>query len=90
MFWPLILAGLIILLNIPLYSVDKRAGICVSIFAAIYLAIALGVYIMYRSRIRKEVVSFATQFGTEPYKRNFSTSLRFLMRCWRIIARFCG
>ncbi len=64
MFWPLILAGLIILLNIPLYSVDKRAGICVSIFAAIYLAIALGVYIMYRSRIRKEVVSFATQFGT--------------------------
>ena len=61
---PLLLTVPIILLNIPLYSIDKKAGICVSIFAAVYFVAMLGIYIMYRSRIRKEVVNFATQYGT--------------------------
>ena len=61
---PLLLTVPIILLNIPLYSMDKKAGICVSIFAAVYFVAMLGIYIMYRSRIRKEVVNFATQYGT--------------------------
>lgn len=64
MSWPLLLTVPIILLNIPLYSIDKRAGICVSIFAAVYFVAMLGIYIMYRSRIHKEVVNFATQYGT--------------------------
>lgn len=64
MSWPLLLTVPIILLNIPLYSIDKKAGICVSIFAAVYFVAMLGIYIMYRSRIRKEVVNFATQYGT--------------------------
>ncbi len=64
MSWPLLLTVPIILLNIPLYSIDRRAGICVSIFAAVYFVAMLGIYIMYRSRIHKEVVNFATQYGT--------------------------
>lgn len=64
MFWPLILTIPIVLLDIPLYSVNKKAGICMSIFALVYFAIALGIYMVYRSRIRKEVVNFATQYGT--------------------------
>ncbi len=64
MFWPLILTVPIVLLDIPLYSVNKKAGICMSIFALVYFAIALGIYMVYRSRIRKEVVNFATQYGT--------------------------
>lgn len=64
MSWPLLLTVPIILLNIPLYSIDRRAGICVSIFAAVYFVAMLGSYIMYRSRIHKEVVNFATQYGT--------------------------
>ena len=61
---PLLLTVPIILLNIPLYSIDRKGGICVSIFAAVYFVAMLGIYIMYRSRIRKEVVNFATQYAT--------------------------
>lgn len=64
MCWPLMLTIPLVLLNIPLYSMDKKAGIYVSMFAVVYFAITLGIYMMYRSRIRKEVVNFATQYGT--------------------------
>ncbi|MCI8496302.1 MAG: DHH family phosphoesterase [Lachnospiraceae bacterium] len=64
MFWPLMLTALIILLNVPLYYIDKKAGICVSVFAVCYFVIVLTVYLLNRSAIRSEVISFATQYGT--------------------------
>ena len=64
MFWPLMLTALIVLLNVPLYYIDKKAGICVSVFAACYFVIVLTVYLLNRSAIRSEVISFATQYGT--------------------------
>ena len=64
MCWPLMLTVLVILLNIPLYYFDKRAGICVSIFAAVYFVVTLALYLVYSSLVRKEVIDFATQYGT--------------------------
>lgn len=64
MCWPLIFTVPMALLNVSLYSVDRKAGICVSVFVIVYFAIAMGAYMMYRARIRKEVVNFATQYGT--------------------------
>lgn len=64
MYWPLMLTVLIVLLNIPLYYFDKTAGVCVSLFAVCYFVTMLVIYIMNRSVIRKEVITFATQYGT--------------------------
>lgn len=64
MCWPLMLTVLVVLLNIPLYYFDKRAGICVSIFAAVYFIVTLMLYLVYSSLVRKEVIDFATQYGT--------------------------
>ncbi len=64
MYWPLLLTILLVLLTIPLYYFDKKAGICVSIFTAIYFVVTIGLLMAYRSSVRKEVIDFATQYGT--------------------------
>lgn len=64
MYWPLLLTVLIVALNIPLYYISKKAGICVSLFAVVYFVIVLGLYLIYRSSVRKEAINFATQYGT--------------------------
>ncbi len=64
MHWPLMLTVLLVLMNAPLYYFDRTAGICVSVFAALYFLIALGIFLVNRSAMRNEVISFATQYGT--------------------------
>lgn len=64
MYWPLVLTILIVLMNIPLYFIDGKAGFCVSVFAVIYFLVVLGIYMVNKSMIRNEVISFATQYGT--------------------------
>lgn len=64
MFWPLMLTILIVLMNVPLYYFDKKAGICVSVFAAVYFVIMLGIFMANKTAVRNEVISFATQYGT--------------------------
>ena len=64
MYWPLLLTILLVLMNMPLYYFDKKAGICVSVFAALYFFVVLGVFLANKSMLRNEVISFATQYGT--------------------------
>ena len=64
MFWPLMLTILIVLMNVPLYFFDQKAGICVSVFAAVYFVVMLGIFMANKSAVRNEVISFATQYGT--------------------------
>lgn len=64
MHWPLLLTVLIVLMNVPLYYFDKKAGFCVSVFAVCYFIIVLVIFMMNRSGIRSEVINFATQYGT--------------------------
>ena len=63
MFWPLMLTILIVLMNVPLYFFDQKAGICVSVFAAVYFVVMLGIFMANKSAVRNEVISFATQYG---------------------------
>ncbi len=64
MYWPLLLTILIVLMNVPLYYFDKKAGICVTAFAGCYFITVLAIYMLNRSGIRSEVINFATQYGT--------------------------
>ena len=64
MHWSLIMTVIIILMDVPMYYVDKKAGICVSVFAVLYSLTALLVYMMNKSAMRKAAISFATQYGT--------------------------
>lgn len=64
MYWPLMLTGLVVLMNIPIYYINRDAGICVSVFAVVYFMIVLGAYFFNKPAILNEVVNFATQYAT--------------------------
>lgn len=61
--WPLRFTILIVLFNIYMYFVDLYAGIAMSVFAVIYIAIAMLLYFRNRTLVVNELVSFATQYG---------------------------
>lgn len=64
MYWPLIMTVLIVLMNIPVYYVNRKAGICVSIFAIIYFLVILAAYFANKPAMLNEIINFATQYAT--------------------------
>ena len=64
MYWPLILTGLVILMNIPVYYMNKNAGICVSIFTVIYFLVVLVTHFINKPALLNEMINFATQYAT--------------------------
>ncbi|MCI9530496.1 MAG: DHH family phosphoesterase [Lachnospiraceae bacterium] len=63
MYWPMILTVLIVVLDVPLYYIDKKAGFCVSIFGLLYFLIVTALFFANKSVVRNEVINFATQYG---------------------------
>ena len=61
---PLYLIGVLVLLNIPFYFIDTRAGICMSGFAGIYTIIVVVTYYRNKPLLVNELVNFATQYGS--------------------------
>ncbi len=61
--WPLRFSVLVILFNIIMYTVDFRAGIYTSVFAAVYILISLILFIRSRTIVLNDFISFATQYG---------------------------
>ena len=61
--WPLRFTVLIVIFNIFMYFVDIYAGFVMSVFAVIYISIALILYFRNRTLVVNELVSFATQYG---------------------------
>lgn len=60
----LILLGvLLIAANVPIYFLNVRAGIAVSIFVILYFIGILALWLYLRSFLLDEMVSFATQYG---------------------------
>ena len=51
MHWPLIMAVLLVVMNIWMYAISRKAGAVMSIFIIIYLAIAGALYFYNRSII---------------------------------------
>lgn len=61
--WPAVMAVLLIALNIWIYWVDRRAGILMLIFVAVYVVVTGVLYIYSKSLIMKDLVEFAAQYG---------------------------
>lgn len=61
---PLYLIGVLLLLNIPFYLIDTRAGACMSGLTGIYSVIAIVTYYRSKPLLTNELVNFATQYGS--------------------------
>ena len=61
--WPLWLSVLLALFNIGMYFVDIKAGVVMSIFLVVYIAVALFLYYKNKGLIINDLVNFATRYG---------------------------
>ena len=61
--WPVIMAILLLAMNIWFYMIDKRAGLLMSIFLAIYMVVVAVLYFYSKSLIFTDLVDFAAQYG---------------------------
>lgn len=61
--WPIWMAIPVWLFAILMYSIDVRAGAISTVFAIIYLIVALVMYFRDRKSVINDLVSFATQYG---------------------------
>ena len=59
----IVLGALLLLGNIPIYFLDIKAGVAVSVFVLFYFAVFLGLWLYLRSYLIEELVSFATEYG---------------------------
>ncbi len=60
--WPLYLSILLIAMNVPVYLTNIRAGMFASIFTAVYIIIALILYLTGRRSLFRELISFAHEY----------------------------
>lgn len=61
---PLYLISVLVLLNIPFYLIDTRAGVCMSGLTGVYSVIAIATYYRSKPLLANELVNFATQYGS--------------------------
>ncbi len=61
--WPVILSVLLAVMNGVIYFISINAGLCMSIFLAVYLIAAVVIYFYYKRQIYNHLITFATQYG---------------------------
>lgn len=61
---PILLTGLLVIINVPLYFYQTEAGIGVSVFTVIYFIIVWANYQKKKPLFADEIIDFATQYGT--------------------------
>ncbi len=61
--WPLFLILLLLAMNVAMYALDIKAGILMSIFVCIYIAIAAVLYYYNKQILVNELINFATGYG---------------------------
>lgn len=61
--WPTVMVLFLIIMNIIVFAINKKAGIVVSGFAGMYLIMILVMWLHYKPNIMNEMISFATQYG---------------------------
>lgn len=61
--WPIFLTLLLIIMNLSILSVSKKAAGIMAVFVLIYAAIAIVLYVFRKPTILKEVVSFAESYN---------------------------
>ena len=60
--WPIILAVLLIVMNIQIYTIDLLAGLVMSGYVAVYLLIAILLYFFKRKALLQDLVNYAMEF----------------------------
>lgn len=60
--WPLIMTVLLLALNMWMYMVERRAGLMMTIFVVIYVAVVGFLYFYNRSLILADLIQFSTQY----------------------------
>lgn len=61
---PMLLTILLILMNVPIYIYQLRAGLMVSDFVVIYFVVVFTIYHKNKALFVNELINFATQYGT--------------------------
>ncbi|HHU72367.1 MAG TPA: DHH family phosphoesterase [Clostridiales bacterium] len=61
--WPIILTGLLLVMNLAIYVLDKKAGYVMSGFIFIYFIIAITIFYINRKAIATEMVHYAMDFS---------------------------
>ncbi|MBR2532501.1 MAG: DHH family phosphoesterase [Lachnospiraceae bacterium] len=61
--WPLMMSVLLVLLNLVLFTADRKAALIMLIFTAIFVAASAGLYLYSRKGLYTGLVSFAQGFG---------------------------
>lgn len=64
MYWPLLLTILLVIINIPVYVVNKKLGALFTGFVILYFIIVLFAYWYNKPVILNELINFATRYGT--------------------------
>ena len=61
--WPIYLSVLLILMQIPIYLWDQRAGYALTAYTVVYLVTVIIIYYSSKPRMANEIISFATQYA---------------------------
>lgn len=61
--WPVVLTGLLVIMNVGIYFADVKAGIIMSVLTCVYAVVVLLLYFRDRPKLMTELISFATQYG---------------------------
>ena len=61
--WPIYLSILLILMQIPIYLWDQRAGYALTAYTVVYLVTVIIIYYTSKPRLANEIISFATQYA---------------------------
>ncbi|HIW20788.1 MAG TPA: DHH family phosphoesterase [Candidatus Dorea intestinavium] len=61
--WPAIMGIVLIIMNVWVYIINKRAGSFLLFFVLIYLLLSIIMYVYSKSIIMRDLVQFATQYG---------------------------
>ena len=78
--WPVILAVLLILMDICVFRINRRAGAAASGFLAVYLLIVIFLYHHSRAIIMNDADFFC--YPVRQVQRSLLKDLSFLMHCW--------
>ncbi|MEG2513566.1 MAG: DHH family phosphoesterase, partial [Acetivibrio sp.] len=61
--WPIMFTPLLVMMNISIAIVDKKAGLYMAAYVVIYLMVAILLFISRRSALERDVVSYAANYG---------------------------
>lgn len=60
--WPLLLSALLLFMNIAIYLIDMQSGLVMSMFVAVYVVIAVVVFVFRKKGFQRQLVNYAVGF----------------------------